>query len=326
MLGLVMFQSAKARPDTAVLFVKNSGQIVYDKASADYFIMVLPPDSSSGKNLYPVNGYYFDGKPRLVETVEIVADRAWGGAKSQSSSMVIQGPCINFYTNGHKRSIENYVDGKRIGDVTTYYPNGKIYSTIKLDQYGNQLLIACHDSTGKVLAENSNGDWLKFDEDFKKLTDEGPIKDGLEDGNWHGMINDTSKYEVLYIKGQRTSGIGYDSLGKAHPFKEVEVSAEFKGGLAAYYKFLENHMHYPPIDKTNNVQGKVLVTFMVKSDGSLTDIKALRGPDESLQNEAVRTIKLSPRWKPGYKYGMLAPSQYTLPISFSLTDNNSNYR
>jgi TonB family protein len=240
--------------------------------------------------------------------------------------MVIQGPCINFYTNGHKKSIENYVNGMRIGDVTRYYPNGKIYSIIKLDQYGNQSLIECRDSTGKMLAENGNGDWLNFDKDFKEVVANGAIKDSLENGEWHGIINGTSKYEVLYVKGKQTSGIGYDSLGKAHPFKNFEIEPEYNGGLSAFYNFLAHTIHYPDIDKTNNIQGKVLVTFVVKGDGSLSNVKALRGPDKSLEKEAVRAIELSPRWNPGLQYGMPVQVQYTVPLSFTLTNNSSNNR
>jgi TonB family protein len=324
--GLFLFQTAKAQRDTAILYVKNSGNIVQSKDSADYFIMVFSPDTTSGKNLFPVRGYYLNGKPKFVETVEIVARRTVAAYSSGSSTMIKQGPCINFFPDGKKKSIENYIDGVQVGDMVQYYPNGKIYAITKVERDGSQVLVGCRDSTGKMLADNGNGEWLKYNNDFKKITGEGPVKDGHEDGTWHGIISDTSKYELLYVKGKQISGIGYDSLGKAHSFTTVEVTADYKGGLAAFYKFLQYKIHYPTTDKTHKIQGKVYVTFLVNTDGSLTNVKALKGPDETLMAEAVRAVKLSPRWNPGYRYGMVVPVQYTVPLAFSLEDNNNVYK
>lgn len=116
-----------------------------------------------------------------------------------------------------------------------------------------------------------------------------------------------------------------DKVTEADPnqiFNAVENEPEYKnGGLPGFYKYLGNAIHYPSVDKENNVQGKVLVTFVVEKDGSLTDVKALRGPDESLQDEAVRAVKASPKWKPGIQNGRPVRVQYTVPVSFTLSSD-----
>lgn len=110
-----------------------------------------------------------------------------------------------------------------------------------------------------------------------------------------------------------------DKVTEADPnqiFTAVENEPKFKGDFGAY---LSKNIHYPSVDKENNVQGKVFVQFVVEKDGSLTDIKVLRSPDESLGDEAVRVLKASPRWTPGIQNGKPVRVMYTVPISFTLS-------
>jgi periplasmic protein TonB len=110
-----------------------------------------------------------------------------------------------------------------------------------------------------------------------------------------------------------------DKVTEADPnqiFNAVEIEPKFPGDFGAY---LGKNIHYPPVDKENGVQGKVFVQFVVERDGSLTDIKVLRSPDESLGDEAVRVLKASPHWKPGVQNGKNVRCMYTVPISFTLS-------
>jgi protein TonB len=112
-----------------------------------------------------------------------------------------------------------------------------------------------------------------------------------------------------------------DKVTEADPnqiFTSVEQSPDYPGGIEKFYAYLGKAIHYPAVDKENNVQGRVIVTFVVERDGSLTDVKALRGPDQSLQDEAVRAVKSSPHWKPGIQNGRPVRVQYTVPVMFSL--------
>lgn len=103
-------------------------------------------------------------------------------------------------------------------------------------------------------------------------------------------------------------------------FTNVEVFPEFPGGLEAFYKFLSKTLVYPPMSKENNIQGRVTVNFVVEKDGSLTDIKVLRGVPggDDLGQEAIRVLKKSPKWKPGVQNGRPVRVSYSVPVMFAL--------
>jgi TonB family protein len=101
-------------------------------------------------------------------------------------------------------------------------------------------------------------------------------------------------------------------------FSQVERVPEFPGGLQAFGKFLAVNIKYPAADKANKVQGKVYATFIVERDGSLSGIKALRGPSATLEQAAVAALLRSPKWKPGYQNGKAVRVSYTVPVSFTL--------
>jgi len=105
-------------------------------------------------------------------------------------------------------------------------------------------------------------------------------------------------------------------------FAAVEKEPEFAGGIEKFYAYLQKNIHYPAVAKENNVQGKVFVTFVVEKDGSLTDIKTVRGIGSGCDEEAVRVLKNSPRWKPGIQNGRQVRVQYTMPISFTLQSDD----
>ncbi|GAA4334180.1 energy transducer TonB [Mucilaginibacter gynuensis] len=103
-------------------------------------------------------------------------------------------------------------------------------------------------------------------------------------------------------------------------FTAVEQQPEFPGGIQKFYDYLGKTINYPAVDRENNVQGKVIVTFVVEKDGSLTDVKALRGPSATLQEEAVRRVKASPKWKPGIQNARPVRVQFTMPVNFTLSE------
>lgn len=102
-------------------------------------------------------------------------------------------------------------------------------------------------------------------------------------------------------------------------YTAVEHSAQFPGGIKKFYEYLANNIKYPADARKNNVQGKVFLTFVVEKDGSLSDIKVMRGIGSGCDEEALRVIKASPKWVPGTQNGRTVRQQYTAPIGFSLS-------
>lgn len=101
----------------------------------------------------------------------------------------------------------------------------------------------------------------------------------------------------------------------------LEVQPKFPGGTDKFLKYLGDNIKYPAVDRENNVQGRVVLQFVVERDGSLTDIKSIRGPSQAMQDEAVRVLKRSPKWTPGIQNGRPVRAQYTVPVNFTLGDS-----
>lgn len=100
--------------------------------------------------------------------------------------------------------------------------------------------------------------------------------------------------------------------------KVAQEMPEFPGGDAARYKFLKDHLRYPSEAKELRISGTVFLTFVVERDGSITDIKILRGVGGGCEEEAIRVVKMMPRWNPGRQNGTPVRVQFNLPIKFTL--------
>lgn len=98
----------------------------------------------------------------------------------------------------------------------------------------------------------------------------------------------------------------------------VENDPSFPGGMEAMYKFLAENIKYPQEAKDKNITGKVYVTFVVEADGSISNPRLLRDIGGGCGQEAIRVVKLMPRWDPGKEKGQPVRVQFNLPISFSL--------
>jgi protein TonB len=101
-------------------------------------------------------------------------------------------------------------------------------------------------------------------------------------------------------------------------FTVVEEQPNYPGGDEARIKFLQENIKYPEEAKELGVQGKVFVTFVVEVDGSITDVRVLRGIGAQCDEEAIRVVKSMPRWIPGKQRGVPVRVQFNLPIKFTL--------
>ncbi len=101
-------------------------------------------------------------------------------------------------------------------------------------------------------------------------------------------------------------------------FTVVEKMPEFPGGMNGLMKFLTDNIKYPEVAKNNNIQGRVFVNFVIEKDGSVSHLKILRGIGGGCDEEAIRVVKMMPRWTPGEQRGEKVRVSYNLPIKFSL--------
>ncbi|MBX7225798.1 MAG: TonB family protein [Chitinophagales bacterium] len=98
----------------------------------------------------------------------------------------------------------------------------------------------------------------------------------------------------------------------------VQVKAEFPGGTQAMYKWLSANCEYPRIAKENGITGRTIVEFVVLKDGSIKDVKVLKGFNELCDKAAVEAVKKMPSWKPANQNGNTVNSKFQLPVFFKL--------
>ena len=105
---------------------------------------------------------------------------------------------------------------------------------------------------------------------------------------------------------------------KEEIFTAVEQMPQFPGGDGELLKFIATHIKYPTMAAENNIQGRVVVKFVVKKDGNVGDVVVIRGKDPDLDKEAQRVVKSLPKFIPGKMNGQSVSVWYTLPINFKL--------
>ncbi|MBR1550076.1 MAG: energy transducer TonB [Bacteroidales bacterium] len=99
-------------------------------------------------------------------------------------------------------------------------------------------------------------------------------------------------------------------------FTVVEQAPEYPGGMEALYQFIASNIKYPGSPETS-VNGKVVVSFVIEKDGSISNAKVVRELAPGFGDEALRVVKLMPKWKPGRQNGEPVRVQFNLPVNFS---------
>lgn len=127
-----------------------------------------------------------------------------------------------------------------------------------------------------------------------------------------------AKKEVVAPVSPEAKEAPADSTAKEEVFMVAEQMPEYPGGMKEMLKFLQENVKYPENAMKNNVQGRVIVQFVVEKDGTPTEFKVLRSVDPDLDAEALRVMKAMPKWKPGMQKGQVVRVKFTVPVSFKL--------
>lgn len=152
-------------------------------------------------------------------------------------------------------------------------------------------------------------DLIDIVEDDTQIDEELEIQD----------VDDTSENTDAPTDVDEFGTYGDEDTGDTEVFVVVEDMPMFPGGNVQ--KWIAKNVKYPVLAMENGIQGKVYIQFVIERDGSITDVKVLRGVDASLDKEAVRVVKAMPKWKPGKQRGKPVRVSYTLPINFQLSNN-----
>ncbi|MBO5626662.1 MAG: energy transducer TonB [Prevotella sp.] len=101
-------------------------------------------------------------------------------------------------------------------------------------------------------------------------------------------------------------------------YDRVEVMPEFPGGMQGLFEYMQNNVNYPKEAKNQKIEGRVIVSFIVEKDGSISEVHPLTAVHPLLDKEAIRLVNEMPRWKPGTEKGKAVRVSFALPVSFKL--------
>ncbi len=134
-----------------------------------------------------------------------------------------------------------------------------------------------------------------------------------EDRGVDDIINAQEHKDVVVVEEKKPEPVDDNKV-----FESVEQNPQFPGGDAALLKYVRDHIRYPSVAQENNIQGRVVVQFVVTKTGSIGQVKVVRSKDPDLDKEAVRVVKTLPKFVPGKMNGHAVNVWYTLPITFRL--------
>ncbi|MDB5126925.1 energy transducer TonB [Mucilaginibacter sp.] len=311
--SLLLFLTTAVFAQQAIFYLKKDGKYINQSDSADYIRVIKPPDSASV--LYNVFEFYKNGTPKLIGKSRTI-DPPW-----------YEGQCLNYYESGKKQSLGNYKNNLKSGDFFEYYSNGKLYQALKypdttrVDNIKDDfLIIANYDSLGTVQVQNGEGYYKGFDEKFNYISDAGKIVNGKREGTWKiDFRNRNITATEVYKNGELISGESETGNGDVTKYSGSRfTSPEFKGGVEAFGSYLGNNIKYPENERRRNIEGRVIITFVIEKDGSLSSLKVLRSVSPGLDDEALRVLKRSPKWVPGTMMGKPMRVNYSVPVNFAL--------
>ena len=156
------------------------------------------------------------------------------------------------------------------------------------------------------------------------VKDESPLTIMLDDAvqNLEGMVvyapTQKSEKDEVVVFDMPMEEVKQKEVKDEPIFQVVEEKPEFPGGMAEAMKFLAKNINYPVAAQQAKIEGRVIVQFVVGKDGSVSDVKVMRGVSPELDAEAIRVVSMMPKWIPGKQRGKAVAVKYTMPIMFRL--------
>lgn len=165
----------------------------------------------------------------------------------------------------------------------------------------------------------------KLDGIYQEWFDNGNLKEDIEysNGKFNGFLktyweNGQKKRLDSFKNGEFIRGECFNGDGEVISYYAYEVMPEFKGGMDALMKYLSEEIKYPKKARRKNIQGLVIVGFVVNTDGSIYNIKIVKSINEELDKEAIRVVSGMPNWNAGRQDGEAIKVSFNLPVRYRL--------
>ncbi len=263
-------------------------------------------DENTNKEEYKFKIFYKSGKVYME------------GNTRSNKSLLQNGFITTYFENGNKKE-EYYSDkGSIAGSQTAWYENGvkkyikdyfkeknELISTVRINQFWDR------NNVHKVIDGNGY-----FEDEENQCYEKGMLQNGTKIGKWEGT---DKKFKITfkedYENGKLIKGVCTDSLSVEHFYTAVKENAKPRKGYEHFYKYIGKKFKFTK--KTDGQSGKIILSFIVEKDGSISEIKVLRSAGEGLDKEAIRLIEAYPDWEPGKYRGRIARVIYSIPITIT---------
>lgn len=146
------------------------------------------------------------------------------------------------------------------------------------------------------------------------------VEGGTADGKVGGEGGVGGTVQVATNEGNSSAISPVQPANPDNPlnFQVVERLPEFPGGMVEFMKWLTKNLHYPVYARQQKIQGKVIVAFIINTDGTVTGQKVVKSVSPELDREALRVLKKMPKWKPGEDHGKPCRTYFSIPVNFKL--------
>jgi len=307
---ILLLISLNLNAQKTILLLKDNGKNVSEMDSADYVREINRLDT----NKYELKEYYKNGNLKRA-----------GVVTSYKPNLSFDGAVVSYYKSGGKEEDKFYVKGEPIGEARVFYPNGKLKKELVYFKKGKDLsdfsempcrLINYYDSLGTPKVKDGNGVYLWSD---SVSTEQGKYVNGFKDSVWtEGDIKTGLVYEILFNNGEFISGKVRDSkTGKIKRNFVEQKDPMYPGGVMRFRKVLAKRYIIPKEAFKNHVSGRIILSFVIEKDGTLSDVEILRGLGFGTGEEAERALKSLKKWSPGELYGRPVRVSYTVPITIT---------
>lgn len=133
---------------------------------------------------------------------------------------------------------------------------------------------------------------------------------------YDGDVYEEEEVEDNYSSNETAMNEESSNTERSETHEVVETMPTFPGGNEALMKYLSDNVKVPPYAEENGIQGKVVVSYVIDFDGSVTDVQVVQSVHPVLDNEAMRVVKNMPKWTAGTRNGMAVRTKYSVPINF----------
>ena len=281
---LVMALPYSGHSQTDTVYFDHKWEVT-SRANAEYYrLRTNEPGGFKAEDHYMKNGNL-----QMTGHLIVVGD-----------SNLRNGDFVYYYEDGSKSSEGEFKHENRIG-LWKYYNDSGLTSE---NRYENDKL------EGTSVYYYSGGKTVWYTENYKDNKSDGELKSFYKTGK-------IKRKEYHTANSKEVTGKCYNEQGKEIPFTPFEQMPESGYNLMGY---LSNNLKYPEKDRRKNVEGRVIVKFVVYEDGSINDVTVIQHVSKKIDAEAVRVIRGMPKWKPGVQDDKIVKVYFTQPITFKLED------